>query len=142
MSYLIAKSLHIIAVICWFAVLFYLPRLFVYHTEVTDSEGLERFKTMERKLFYGIGLPSFICALLFGIIMLYLSPNWLHYPWMMAKLTLVTILALYFYRCRFHMIQFAYDRNKHSQKYFRLFNEVPVVILISVVFLVVLKPSF
>lgn len=133
------KSLHIIFLVTWFAGLFYLPRLFVYHamTPATDREGNERFKVMERKLFFGIMTPGGILTIVFG------SWLWLGYgftgTWLHIKLTLVTVLIAYHLYCGKLLFDFKFDRNRHGHVFYRWFNELPVVILIAVVMLVVLK---
>ena len=140
MLFLVAKALHIIAVICWFAVLFYLPRLFVYHAMSDDPISRERFKTMERKLYRGIGVPSMLATLIFGGWLL--SFNWAYYSastWFWLKIGLVVGLVGYHHMCAAFVKKFARDDNVPSHKFFRFFNEVPVLILIAVVFLVVLK---
>jgi protoporphyrinogen IX oxidase len=132
------KSFHIIFVVAWFAGLFYLPRLFVYHATTSDSLGLERFKVMERKLYYGIMTPSAVLAVAFGLWL------WLGYGitggWLHAKLVLVLILVAYHLYCGRLLADFKHDRNRHSHVYYRWFNEIPVLILIAVVILVVVKP--
>ena len=132
------KSLHIIFMVTWFAGLFYLPRLFVYHTMSDDTPGIERFKVMERKLYYGIMTPGAVLTILFGLWL------WLGYGisggWMHAKLALVIVLIAYHFYCGKLLADFKYDRNRRSHVYYRWFNEFPVVILIAVVILVVVKP--
>lgn len=132
------KSLHIIFVVTWFAGLFYLPRLFVYHAMSTDVIGIERFKVMERKLFYGIMTPSAVLTVLFGLWL------WLGYGisggWLHAKLVLVAMLIVYHLYCGKLLAEFKYDRNRHGHVYYRWFNEIPVMILFAVVILVVVKP--
>jgi protoporphyrinogen IX oxidase len=140
MMFLIAKSLHIIAVICWFAVLFYLPRLFVYHAMTEDQAGKERFKVMERKLYRGIGNPSMIATILFGGWTL--SFQWDYYSastWFWLKMALVFGLVGYHHMCGAYLKKFARDDAVPSHTFFRYFNEIPVLVLIAVVFLVVLK---
>jgi putative membrane protein len=133
------KSLHIIFVITWFAGLFYLPRLFVYHsmTPATDREGNERFKVMERKLFFGIMTPGGILTVVFGLWL------WLGYgitgTWLDIKLALVGVLIVYHIFCAKLMFDFKFDRNRHGHVYYRWFNEFPTLILVAVVLLVVLK---
>lgn len=135
------KALHIIAVICWFAALFYLPRLFVYHATAEDELSKERFKTMERKLYRGIGNPAMIATLVFGAWMValnhqyYFAAGWFH-----AKITLVALLLIYHYSCLRFLKQFANNTNKHSHIFYRWFNEAPVLLLVAVVVLVVVKP--
>jgi putative membrane protein len=132
------KSFHIIFVVAWFAGLFYLPRLFVYHATTSDSPGIERFKVMERKLYYGIMTPSAVLAVAFGLWL------WLDYGitggWLHAKLVLVLMLIAYHLYCGRLLADFKHDRNRHGHVYYRWFNEIPVLILIAVVILVVVKP--
>ena len=133
------KSLHIIFVITWFAGLFYLPRLFVYHSMVaaTDREGNERFKIMERKLFFGIMTPGGILTIVFGLWL------WLGYgitgTWLHIKLALVAALIAYHVYCGKLMFDFKHDRNRYGHVFYRWLNELPTVILVAVVLLVVLK---
>ncbi|MCY1279336.1 hypothetical protein D9M71_422940 [compost metagenome] len=140
MLYLWLKALHIIAVICWFAGLFYLPRLFVYHAMAEDQPSRERFKVMERKLYRGIMGPSMIATLVFGIWMLYLNSAWLSQGWLHAKLTLVVLLIGYHHACGSLQKRFAQDENRRGHVFYRWFNEVPVLFLIAIVVLVVVKP--
>jgi len=132
------KSFHIVFVVAWFAGLFYLPRLFVYHALTTDLAGIERFKIMERKLYYGIMTPSALLAVVLGLWL------WLGYgitgAWLHAKLALVVLLIVYHGYCGRLLADFKRDRNRHGHVYYRWFNEVPVLILIAVVILVVVKP--
>ena len=132
------KSLHIIFVVTWFAGLFYLPRLFVYHAMTSDVPGIERFKVMERKLYYGIMTPGALLAIGFGLWL------WLGYGfsgvWLHAKLVLVAILIGYHLYCGKLLADFRDDRNRHGHVYYRWFNEIPVGILFTVVILVVVKP--
>ncbi len=132
------KAFHIVFVITWFAALFYLPRLFVYHAMTTDREGSERFKVMERKLYRGIMAPSAVLTFVFGF-WLYLdygfSGAWLH-----AKLAIVALLLGYHLWCGKLLRDFAADRNTKTHLWFRWFNEVPVLFLIAAVILVVVKP--
>lgn len=124
--------------VTWFAGLFYLPRLFVYHAMSDDVPGVERFKVMERKLYYGIMTPGAVLTVLFGLWL------WLGYGisggWLHAKLALVIVLIAYHLYCGKLLADFKYDRNRRSHVYYRWFNEFPVVILIAVVILVVVKP--
>ena len=132
------KSFHIVFVVAWFAGLFYLPRLFVYHALTTDSAGIERFKIMERKLYYGIMTPSAVLAVVLGLWL------WLGYgitgAWLHAKLALVVLLIAYHGYCGRLLADFKRDHNRHGHVYYRWFNEIPVLILIAVVILVVVKP--
>ncbi|MFF7709883.1 protoporphyrinogen oxidase HemJ [Pseudomonas sp. NPDC007930] len=140
MLYLWLKALHIVAVVCWFAGLFYLPRLFVYHAMSEDAPSRERFKVMERKLYRGIMGPSMIATLLLGGWMLYLTPGWLSQGWMHAKLALVVLLIGYHHMCGAQLKRFARDENQRSHRFYRWFNEFPVLVLLAVVILVVIKP--
>lgn len=135
------KAFHIIFVVTWFAGLFYLPRLFVYHTLANDSIGIERFKIMERKLFYGIMTPSAVIAVVLGLA-LYLGfgigrdSGWMH-----AKLALIAILVIHHAYLGVLMTAFAQDRNRHSHKFYRWLNEIPAApVLFGAVILVVVKP--
>ena len=141
MSFLFLKALHLIAVICWFAGLFYLPRLFVYHAMSEDSTSKERFKVMERKLYRGIMTPSLILTIFFGGWMIFQNPDYLNNLWMQIKLTLVALLIIYHFVCGTFVKIFAEDKNIRSHIFFRWFNEVPVVFLIAIVILAVVKPS-
>lgn len=137
---LIVKSLHIISVICWFAVLFYLPRLFVYHAMAEDTISRERFKIMERKLYRGIGTPASIATYIFGIWTA--SYAWEFYAqstWFWIKMGLVAVLTVYHHFCGYYLKVFRDDKNIKNHVFFRWFNEFPVVLLIIIVFLVVLK---
>ena len=140
MLYLWLKALHIIAVICWFAGLFYLPRLFVYHAMAEDDARRERFKVMERKLYRGIMGPSMVATLVFGLWMLYLNPGWLSQGWLHAKLTLVVLLIGYHHACGALLKRFARGENRRDHVFYRWLNEVPVLFLIAIVILVVVKP--
>ncbi len=132
------KALHIIFMVTWFAGLFYLPRLFVYHAQSADRVSLERFKVMERKLFFGIMTPGALLTMLFGTWL------WLGYGfsgvWLTAKLVLVAILIAYHLYCGKLLRDFKHDRNRHGHVFYRWLNEFPVLILIASVLLVVLKP--
>jgi len=133
------KSLHIIFMVTWFAGLFYLPRLFVYHAAATDAPSLERFKVMERKLYWGIMAPGALLTIGFGV-WLWLgwfrgSSSWLH-----AKIALVALLVGYHLWCGMLLRDFAAERNTKSHVWFRWFNEFPVLILVATVLLVVFKP--
>lgn len=138
--YLWIKAFHIMAVVTWFAGLFYLPRLFVYHAMSEDQISRERFKIMERKLYRGIMTPSMVVAVGLGIWMLILAPQWLQQGWMHAKLTLVVLLIVYHFLCGAQLRRFASDSNTRSHVFYRWFNEAPVLVLIGAVLLVVLKP--
>jgi len=140
MSFLLLKAFHIIAVICWFAGLFYLPRLFVYHAMSDDDISRERFKVMERKLYRGIMTPSLVLAVVFGAWMIFLNPYYLEQPWMHLKLALVLLLVIYHCICGCFIKTFAENNNRRSHIFYRWFNEAPVVLLIAIVILAVTKP--
>lgn len=135
------KALHIIAMVCWFAGLFYLPRLFVYHAMSEDEISRERFCTMERKLYRGIMLPSMIATLAFGIWLISLNPGYyFSQDWMHAKLALVVLLIAYHHICGAQLKRFARGENQRGHVFYRWFNEAPVLALLAIVILVVVKP--
>jgi protoporphyrinogen IX oxidase len=134
------KAFHVVSVISWFAALLYLPRLFVYHSQcVDDPHGNARFKVMERKLFRLMTFAA-VMAAGFGVSMLALAPDYLLMRWLQLKLVLVFLLIGYHGACFALLQQFAADRNSHSERWYRVFNEVPAVLLIGIVILVVVKP--
>ena len=136
------KAFHIVAVICWFAALFYLPRLFVYHAMSEDDISRERFKVMERKLYRGIATPSMIATVLLGAATA--TFNWGYYAasaWFWWKVALVIVMLGYHHLCGRMLRQFAEDRMRRSHVFFRWFNEFPVLLLIPIVLLAVLKPA-
>lgn len=134
-------AFHIISVICWFAALFYLPRLFVYHAMAEDQTGIERFKIMERKLYRGIATPAMVATIIFGLSLFISSPDYyLNSAWFRMKLALVGLLIVYHFICRYFLVQFRDDKNSHSHVFFRWFNEIPVLMLIGIVVLVKVKP--
>jgi putative membrane protein len=136
------KAFHVIFVVTWFSGLFYLPRLFVYHAMAEDIVSIQRFKIMEKKLFYAILLPSAVLATFFGIMVLtYAFSGYMRQPWMHIKLALVVLLWLYTLVCGKYVQNFAKDRNPYSAVYFRFFNEVPALLLIAITLLVIVKPS-
>src|SRR5688572_13429154 len=132
------KALHIVFMVTWFAGLFYLPRLFVYHSMAEDAASRERFKIMERKLYYGIMAPGAVLTVAFGAWL------WLGYGisggWLHAKLILVATLIAYHLWCGKLLDDFKRDRNIHGHVWYRWFNEFPVVALIAIVVLAVVKP--
>jgi putative membrane protein len=133
------KAFHVVFVVTWFAGLFYLPRLFVYHAVATDTVSLERFIVMERRL-YGIMSIGSALALVFGVAMIVTQPAYLSQGWLRTKLVLVALLVVYHHYCRVLMRSLAEGRNTRSQRWFRLFNEVPGVLLIGIAILAVVKP--
>lgn len=135
------KSFHLIFIVTWFSGLFYLPRLYIYHTMSTDTISIERFKVMEHKLLFWITNPSGVLATFFGICLL--SKNWafyLHQPWMQIKLGLVVLLWIYHLTCIHYYGSFKNDKNQRSHKFFRWFNEFPSLLLIAIIILAVVKP--
>jgi putative membrane protein len=136
------KALHLIFMVTWFAGLFYLPRLYVYHAMSTDQVSNERFKVMERKLFFGIMTPGMLATLIFGIWML-IAYDWdaySHAGWLHAKLALLALTVLYHYSCYKWLLDFKHDRNRRSHVFYRWMNEVPVLFLVGIVILAVVKP--
>lgn len=136
------KALHLIFMVTWFAGLFYLPRLYVYHAMSDDEISNERFKIMERKLFFGIMTPGMILTFTFGIWMLvdyawalYGQSGWLH-----MKLTMLILMLIYHVHCGKWLQDFKHDRNRHSHIYYRWMNEVPVLFLVGIIILAVVKP--
>ncbi len=136
------KAFHIIAMVTWFAGLFYLPRLFVYHTMANTDEEYDRFCTMERKLYYAITTPGAIVTVILGSWMLYLlGMDWFKTAyWFHAKFTLVLLLIGFHLYCGKIMKEFATHRNQHSEKFFRMINEIPVIPLIGIIILALVKP--
>ena len=136
------KALHLIFMVTWFAGLFYLPRLFVYHAMSDDQVGRDRFKVMERKLYFGIMTPGMVLTFVFGIWMLadyawalYAASIWLH-----IKLLLLGLLLVYHVYCGKWLLDFKYERNRHSHVFFRWINEIPVLFLVAIILLAVIKP--
>jgi protoporphyrinogen IX oxidase len=132
------KSFHIIFMVTWFAGLFYLPRLFVYHAMSEDKVSRERFKIMERKLFFGIMTPGAVLTIVLGLWL------WLGYGfnggWLHAKVALVAVLVAYHAYCGKLMVDFRHDRNRHGHVFYRWLNELPVLVLIAIILLVELQP--
>ncbi len=135
-------SIHIIAIISWFAGLFYLPRLFVYHANTTEKLIMDQFKIMEKRLYYFIMTPAMIVTLTSGFMLMgaYLSANPQHYIWLNIKLFLVFLLLFYHIICGYFLAVFQHNQNTMSHKFFRIFNEIPTVLLIFIVILAVVKP--
>ena len=132
------KSLHIIFMVSWMAAMLYLPRLFVYHAQAADPVGIERFKLMQRKLFFGIMTPAAVLTLVSGVWL------WLGYGfaggWLTAKLGCVGLLLVYHGWCFRVLLAFKHDRNRRSHRFYRWMNELPAVLLAVTVILVVVKP--
>lgn len=135
------KAFHVIFVVTWFAGLFYLPRLFVYHVSASDTVSRARFVVMERRLFVMTTIGGAL-TVLFGMLMIVMAPGYMAEGWLHAKLTLVALLIGYHLWCLPLMHALRDGRNRHSERWFRLFNEVPTLLLIAIVILAVVKPGF
>ena len=141
MLILYVKALHVVFMVTWFAALFYLPRFFVYHSMTTDAATTERFKVMERKLAVMMDIGATL-TMVFGFWLLF-SYGWSQYKhmgWLHVKLTMVALLVGYHVWCRLLVKDFRLDRNKHSHRWYRVFNEVPVIFLLVIVIMVVVRP--
>jgi len=147
MDFLYIKALHIIFVITWFAGLFYIVRLFIYHTEANQLEPISKkilqnqYKIMEYRLWYIITWPSAVLASIFGFLMVWINPIYLEQPWMLVKLSFVFLLYLYHLRCHKIFSQLQKNNTKNSSFHLRVWNEVATIILFSIVFLVTLKSA-
>jgi len=141
-TYLLFKSLHLIAVISWMAGLLYLPRIFVYHAENNlEIKISEIFKTMEKKLFFYIMTPAMVLSWLFGLLLIHsIGFEQLGQTWMILKIIFVLILTLYHFYLGNILNQFKEDKNKYSHKFYRYINEIPTILLILIVFVVIFKP--
>jgi protoporphyrinogen IX oxidase len=136
------KAFHVIAMVAWFAGLFYLPRLFVYHTDATDKISCARFCVMERRLYYGIMWPAALLTTGLGMMLLLVMPVYYQKAvWMHAKLGLVGLLWGYHMLCGHFVRQFKQNNNARTARFYRIFNEVPTVFLIAIVVLVIVKPG-
>ena len=133
------KALHVVFVVAWFAGLFYLPRLYVYHTAVTDAAGIARFVVMERRLFFIMSVGG-VLAVLLGTAMITAAPAYLEQGWLRAKLLLVALLVGYHFWCYRLMLALRAGVNPHSQRWYRWFNELPALLLLAIVILAVVKP--
>ena len=139
--YLLFKSLHLIAIISWMAGLLYLPRIFVYHSEANHEAQKVVFKTMERKLYNYIMMPAMILSWIFGVLLNYIIGFQVFLElWMQIKTVAVIILTFYHFSLGKFLNDFAIDNNNKSSKFFRIYNEIPTIILIVVVFVVIFKP--
>ncbi|MEQ6886430.1 protoporphyrinogen oxidase HemJ [Salicola sp. Rm-C-2C1-2] len=135
------KAFHLMAMVTWFAGIFYLPRLFVYHAMTEDEPGRERFRTMERKLYRGIMNPSMIATLLFGTWLIALNPAlYLQQGWLHVKLVLIAVLVAYHLWCGYYVRLFRDDRNTQGHVFFRVINEAPVLLLVAIILLAVVRP--
>ena len=141
-SYLLFKSLHLIAVISWMAGLLYLPRIFVYHVEnINDQNSTNIFKTMEKKLYFYIMIPAMILSWIFGLILISIVGfDVLSATWIQLKLIFVVLLTFYHFYLGQCLKNLAFEQNNKTSKYFRIINEIPTILLILIVFIVVFKP--
>jgi len=134
-------AFHIIFMVTWFAGLFYLPRLFVYHAMAKDEISHERFKIMERKLFYGIMTPGAVLTIIFGLWLISYNPaGYLHSGWLQLKLFLVLLLIIFHVYCGKLYLNFKNNRNIYSHVFYRWLNEVPTVLLIAIIILATVRP--
>ena len=140
--YLLFKSLHLIAVISWMAGLLYLPRIFVYHSEANHDSQKNIFKVMERKLYNYIMMPAMLLSWLFGILLVHnLGFSVFSELWMQIKIISVIILTYYQLTLGRYLNDFANDNNKKTSRFFRIYNEIPTIILVVVIFVVIFKPQ-
>ena len=141
-TYLLFKSLHLIAVISWMAGLLYLPRIFVYHVENKNDQNISNvFKVMERKLYFYIMMPAMVLSWIFGLLLISsIGFDQLANKWLEIKLILVLILTIYHLFLGMCLKKFSIDKNTYSSKFYRIFNEVPTILLILIVFIVIFKP--
>ena len=141
-TYLLFKSLHLIAVISWMAGLLYLPRIFVYHSQYKDKPLVsDVFKVMEKKLFFYIMTPAMTLSWIFGLLLIHeIGFGQLGQKWMILKLVFVVILTSYHFYLGRILDQFKLDNNRHSHKYYRYINEIPTLLLILIIFVVIFKP--
>ena len=140
-AYLTFKALHLIAVISWMAGLLYLPRIFVYHSEADDNSQKTVFKIMEKKLYNYIMMPAMMLSWLFGILLIHsLGFSIFSELWMQIKVIAVVILTYYHFTLGKYLNDFALDKNQKTSKFFRIYNEIPTLILIVVIFVVIFKP--
>ena len=140
--YFLFKSLHLIAVISWMAGLLYLPRIFVYHSEASHESQKDIFKIMEKKLYNYIMMPAMLLSWLFGILLLHsITLSVLFELWMQIKIIAVIILTYYHFTLGKYLNDFAIDKNEKTSKFFRIYNEIPTIVLIVVIFTVIFKPQ-
>ena len=141
-SYLLFKSLHLIAVISWMAGLLYLPRIFVYHVEnINDDNSKKIFKIMEKKLFFFIMMPAMILSWIFGLILISIVGfDVLSATWIQLKLIFVVLLTFYHFYLGQCLKKLTFEKNNKTSKFFRIINEIPTILLILIVFIVVFKP--
>lgn len=135
------KTLHLFFMVTWFAGLFYLPRLFVYHAMATDQISIDRFNIMERKLYFGIATPGALLTLIFGLWLISFDiQGYMQMTWMYIKLSLVLLTVVYHLYLGFLMRQFKQNQNKHSHVFYRILNEVPVIFLLGILLCAIIQP--
>ena len=140
--YFLFKSLHLISVVSWMVGLLYLPRIFVYHSEASHESQKDIFKIMEKKLYNYIMMPAMLLSWLFGILLLHsITLSVLFELWMQIKIVAVIILTYYHFTLGKYLNDFAIDKNKKTSKFFRIYNEIPTIVLIVVIFTVIFKPQ-
>ena len=140
--YFLFKSLHLIAVVSWMAGLLYLPRIFVYHSEASHESQKDIFKIMEKKLYNYIMMPAMLLSWLFGILLLHsITLSVFFELWMQIKIIAVIILTYYHFTLGKYLNDFAIDKNEKTSKFFRIYNEIPTIVLIVVIFTVIFKPQ-
>ena len=140
--YFLFKSLHLISVVSWMAGLLYLPRIFVYHSEASHESQKDIFKIMEKKLYNYIMMPAMLLSWLFGILLLHsITLSVLFELWMQIKIIAVIILTYYHFTLGKYLNDFAIDNNQKTGRFFRIYNEIPTIILIVVIFVVIFKPQ-
>jgi len=140
--YFLFKSLHLISVVSWMAGLLYLPRIFVYHSEASHESQKDIFKIMEKKLYNYIMMPAMLLSWLFGILLLHsITLSVFFELWMQIKIIAVIILTYYHFTLGKYLNDFAIDKNEKTSKFFRIYNEIPTIVLIVVIFTVIFKPQ-
>ena len=141
-SYLLFKSLHLIAVISWMAGLLYLPRIFVYHVENTNDQNSSNiFKIMERKLYFYIMMPAMFLSWFFGLVLIsIIGFDVLSTTWVQLKLIFVVLLSFYHFYLGHFLSKLKFNQNVKTSRFFRIINEVPTILLILIVFIVIFKP--
>jgi len=140
--YFLFKSLHLISVVSWMAGLLYLPRIFVYHSEASHESQKNIFKIMEKKLYNYIMMPAMLLSWLFGILLLHsITLSVIFELWMQIKIIAVIILTYYHFTLGKYLNDFAIDKNEKTSKFFRIYNEIPTIVLIVVIFTVIFKPQ-
>ncbi len=140
--YFLFKSLHLISVVSWMAGLLYLPRIFVYHSEASHESQKDIFKIMEKRLYNYIMMPAMLLSWIFGILLVHsITLSVLFELWMQIKIIAVIILTYYHFTLGKYLNDFAIDKNEKTSKFFRIYNEIPTIVLIVVIFTVIFKPQ-